>query len=267
MAIFLVVERTSSPFFQSCINDQQNAKSNSATKEQPASYGTILTSYVNCSGRFIEGHSVGITALATIIIAAFTCTLWIATSQQAQLTREALVADKRAFVFPTGFRQYWELDQTSGHYNWRFRPVWRNNGDTPTKRMRLHVACELRNTPLPQNFDFNYVTTNIGTGLLGPKYENEGGLAPMPPHQPAITAQDIIDVQNGRKFLYLMGWTRYFDVFPKTPERITRFCWIVIPNGNPLAFIPNSPEGSPHALTFGYLHFPRGNCADEECDN
>jgi hypothetical protein len=121
------------------------------------------------------------------------------------------------------------------------------------------LACELRNTPLPQNFDFNYATTNIGTGLLGPKYENEGGLAPMPPHQPAITAQDIIDVQNGRKFLYLMGWTRYFDVFPKTPEHITRFCWIVIPNGNPLAFIPNSPEGSGHTLTFGYLHFPRGN--------
>jgi hypothetical protein len=96
---FLVsVERTSSPFFQSCINDQQDAKTDAPSQNKPSGYGAVFTSYIACSGRFIEGHGVGITALATIVIAAFTATLWIATRQQADLTRQEFVATHRPRV-------------------------------------------------------------------------------------------------------------------------------------------------------------------------
>jgi hypothetical protein len=99
LGIFVAVERTSSPFFQSCINDQQDAKTDTPpSKNEPSGYGTVFTSYIACSGRFIEGHGVGITALATIVIAAFTATLWIATRQQADLTRQEFIATHRPRV-------------------------------------------------------------------------------------------------------------------------------------------------------------------------
>lgn len=149
LAIFVLVERTSSPFFQSCIRNQQNSASDPTAKNNPPSYGAIVVKYVACSGLFIERHGVGFTALATFIIAAFTCTLWLATSRQAELTREALVADKAAFVFPIGFNQFWEPDAVTGHYNWRFSMRWFNSGDTAGRDVMVHAECEIRNTAFP----------------------------------------------------------------------------------------------------------------------
>jgi hypothetical protein len=265
LAIFAGGERTSSPFFQSCISEQQNSKSDAATKNQPSGYGTIVTSYVNCSGQFIERHGVGITALATFMIAAFTCTLWLTSSTQAKLTKEALIADKSAFVFPYDFGQYWEFDITSLHYNWRVRPYWRNTGDTAAKDVMVHAECEIRNTALPVGHPFNYSVTNEQRGFMGPRVDNVGGIAPAMT-QAAITAQDLVDAQAQRKFIYLWGWTRYNDVFPNTPRHITKFCWLIQTQGDPLTFIPNTvgPVGTPGTLTFSYSQHSEGNSAEDE---
>ncbi|MGD0335031.1 MAG: hypothetical protein ABSA90_17535 [Xanthobacteraceae bacterium] len=262
LAIFVAVERTSSPFFQGCINNQQNANANSAAKDEPSSYGTILASYVACSGRFIEGHGVGITALATFIIAAFTGTLWLATSQQAQLTREAFIADKRAFVFAKGLLSFYEPGN-AGQFNWRLAPVWENSGDTPTRGMQIYTDCLLSNSRMPATFDFTYTdpASPPGPGLLGPKMPGTGGQAPHFPSA-AITPQDILDIQGNRKFLYLWGWARYSDILPNTPRRITRFCWQIFVAGDPLAF---NPSVDPQSIRFSNVHQARGNCADDEC--
>ena len=87
-----------------------------------------------------------------------------------------------------------------------------------------------------------------------------GGAAPLIPAAP-ITPQDIIDAQNGRKFIYLWGWAKYFDVFPRTPEHITRFCWLILVAGDPLSFNP----AQPNSTTFATANHIEGNCADEEC--
>jgi hypothetical protein len=79
--IFVVVERTSSPFFQGCISENENYDKKASAKKYPSSFGAVVTTYVRCSGRFIEGHGIGITALATLIIAALTTTLWHATNR------------------------------------------------------------------------------------------------------------------------------------------------------------------------------------------
>ncbi|PNE12175.1 MAG: hypothetical protein CR217_05030 [Beijerinckiaceae bacterium] len=96
--------------------------------------------------------------------------------------------------------------------------------------------------------------------MLGPKAISMGGAAPLIPAAP-ITPQDIIDTQNGTKFIYLWGWTKYFDVFPRTAEHITRFCWLILTTGNPMTFNPAQPG----SLTFHNLHHVEGNCADDEC--
>jgi hypothetical protein len=219
-------------------------------------------------GVALDSYNGLITAIATICIAWFTLSLrqstdrlWDAGERQISIARQAMIAGERAFVFATGVAPFWEVDSTTNLYNWRLRPNWKNSGDTPTKNMTMHSECVLRIAPLPTDFDFNYPTTETGTALIPPNTEAGGGLAPRYPG-PAITPQDILDVQAGQKFLYLWGWARYFDVFPDTPQHITRFCWQILPLGDPFAY---DPKVVPQNLTFPNVHHLRGNCADEEC--
>lgn len=79
----------------------------------------------------------------------------------------------------------------------------------------------------------------------------------------AQRSADII--QSGRKFLYLWGWVRYFDVFDtaEKDEHITRFCCQMVPGGDPVAFNPlaNPPDG----IKWDHISHATGNCADDEC--
>jgi hypothetical protein len=177
------------------------------------------------------------------------------------IARDAMVAGQRAFVFAVNVVGLWDLDPATQQYNWRLRALIRNSGNTPTKNLTMHTSCLLLNHELPKNFDFDSnMTAKIGTGLLGPKADGFGGVAPVSP-EPALTPQDLIDVQKGRKWLYFMGWLRYHDVFPETPQHITRYCWLVTPSGDPTIFTPANPSG----VTFPSIHHFEGNCADDEC--
>jgi hypothetical protein len=49
-------------------------------------------------GELINYYSPSLTAIATIAIAAFTLTLWRATTKQAELTREAVALGRTRFV-------------------------------------------------------------------------------------------------------------------------------------------------------------------------
>jgi hypothetical protein len=89
-AIFVTAEKKLSPFFQSCISEQQIDKDDSL--------GSTVTNYTRCTVRFVDGHGVGIIALASLVIAAFTGTLWIATIQQGQLTFAALELARKEFI-------------------------------------------------------------------------------------------------------------------------------------------------------------------------
>jgi hypothetical protein len=190
---FVGIEHTVSLSFQMCIRQDTVGNEN---------FSAILSAYIRCSGKFIAENNGGITAFATLIVAAFTGTLWAATNRQAQLTKDALIANNRAFIFVPGIAQFWERDPGSGDYNWRFRPILRNSGETPTRRMAMFVECEIRNTRLPPGYGFAPQTQDIAGGTIPPKFELTGGLVPRMPGA-AITPQDLIDAQNGRKFIYV----------------------------------------------------------------
>jgi hypothetical protein len=225
-----------------------------------------LTDFLVVIISFINSNNGGITALATVVIAAFTITLWLATSRQAELTREALIANKRAFVYPISISQFFEPANTTGQFNWRFRPVLRNSGDTPTKNMTMFVTCEVRNSAIPIGYPFTDDAQRVARVTIAPRFDLQGGVVPQAPAA-AITPQDIIDAQAGRKFIYVWGWIKYSDVFPKTPPHITRYCWLVLPVGDPLTFVPHTPgqPPTPGTLSFNTLHHTEGNCIDEEC--
>lgn len=117
---------------------------------------------------------------------------------------------------------------------------------------------------LPPGFDFNQISNPIGVGHFGPKVTSQGGVAPALP-QSAVTPQDLLDAQQLRKFIYVWGWVRYYDVFSRREEHITRYCWQIVVIGNPFAFTPGQTPGQAGSLTFSYLLNIEGNCADDEC--
>jgi len=69
-------------------------------------------------------------ALFTFCLFIATIGLWIDSGKQVNITKDTLVADKRAFVFANGITSFWEKDQKTGLYNWRFRPDLHNSGDS-----------------------------------------------------------------------------------------------------------------------------------------
>jgi hypothetical protein len=198
---------------------------------------------------------------ALLAQAAFLLLAFRETRRGADIAREAMIAGERAFVFALDVSPFWEINATTGAYDWRFRPVWKNSGDTPTRNMIMHTSCMIQTTPLPPGFNFDDPDAQTGRGLIPPNTQTLGGVAPTPP-APAITPQDILDVRNGTKFIFLWGWARYFDVFPGTEQHITRFCWLIDPVGDPT--IPYDAN-SPTRVIFRTIHHSEGNCADEEC--
>lgn len=272
---------------------QPNAEQNRASvdrgggQETCPTLGVVVIRPLSALGRFIiderKGIGDAVIALGTLMLAIFTASLWWATQRMQRTTERlweaakeqgqdtkrsieiaerALVAGERAFIFAQGiFGQY--EDHGGGMYHWRFRPTWENSGDTPTRGLRIYVTSALFDAPPAPGFLIERATDAAGTGLLPPKSRTLGGVTPTPP-MPAYTPQDLVDVQEGRKFLLMWGWARYFDVFPNTPERVTRFCWAVIPAGNP--FNPGPIEkGALIGLKFDNLHHHEGNCSDDEC--
>jgi hypothetical protein len=101
---FLLVERTSSPFFQQCISEASGNKGEQATKEGDSRVGSVIVVYVRCSGRFIDGHGGGLTALFTIVLAFSTVLLWIVTNKAADAAKTAaehIPSVERAYLFVT----------------------------------------------------------------------------------------------------------------------------------------------------------------------
>jgi len=265
-ALFVTAERMFSPLFQQCIDQREHDGVASCANNETGCFSSVaISSYIGCSGKRINSLGNAITALATLMIAAFTWILWLGTTEQADFAREAHILDKRAAIFAVTFAQSWyPVDPATGLYNWSLRPVWRNTGDTPTKDLTLHVECEIRDATLPLGYPFAYQEADVGTGTLGPKMDMFGG--PAPRYPTVLTPEDILQAQQGRRFIYLWGWAKYHDIFPNTPRHITHFCWLITSTGDPFDFIPNvqGPPPTRGALTFGLVQHPEGNYNKDE---
>ena len=207
LAAFYFAERSFSPVFQACVEKQQAADVKPITEDDiPGRWVGPVQKGIRCSGEFVAANSAAITALAAIAVAAFTVTLWIATGRQAALARQVLMAGKRAFVFPAGVVALPESNAKTGNFDWRLVPAWENSGEMPTRNLRIYTDCLLTNVPLPENFSFSQIDPEEppAMAMLGPKATSKGGIAPHS-GSPALTPQDILDIQSGRRFLYLWG--------------------------------------------------------------
>jgi hypothetical protein len=92
---------TFSPSYQKCVtyNGNNEGKSEQTNLNNAVMHRAriAIPIFLLCEGRFVDENNGTLTALATIAIAGFTLTLWRATTEQGQLTRNALELARNEF--------------------------------------------------------------------------------------------------------------------------------------------------------------------------
>ncbi len=225
---------------------------------------------------WLDAHNGGVNALGTLVIAIFTIVLALATIELkklgekqgtdmqasiAEARRSADAAGKAADAAILGQRAFvqitptWSTDrnprETGSPLQYNFGTRMDNFGNTAAQNLRNHITFEFFPGAMPDDFQFpDYIKPLTQAGILGPK---QMLLGPHIPSDRFVTADEIAQIQAEKIRLYFFGWVRYFDGYPGTPERITKFCYFVRVTGNPdvpVVFIPHS----------------RHNCADDGCN-
>jgi len=176
----------------------------------------------------------------------------------ADVSRLSMVENNRAYVHHAGFRWFSHFDTVAKQYFWRIRPMWVNSGNTPTRAFQVYIKYELLDREIPADYSFTPDPDPVAwaPGHIPPK----GGIE----HRFFdITADDMEAIRNYQKFFYVWGISKYRDVYPNTPDRVTKFfVFVVNITGEPrLAFDQNT---NPVHMVFAVQR--RHNCTDSECD-
>lgn len=214
VGVLLLVERTSSPFFQKCISEASTEKSEQAPKEGSGGVSPVIIAYAQCSGRFLDGHGAGITALFTIILAISTILLWVVTNKAAEAAKTAaehipIVEGAFAYVLLVedlvrDQLNSIEKDQTAGGMP-RIRIRLKNFGKTPafveTFRARLVSAGSVKIQGPHVSIQPN---TIIGAGAETPGYLSV---------EISLSAADATAIKNRTAAILLEGTLVYSDIW------------------------------------------------------
>jgi hypothetical protein len=97
ITIFVWAENQIAPSFQACMSQNASEQRGEGSKNNSDGVAAIVKAQSICSLRLIDRHNGFFAALAALIVAAFTFTLWVATSKQAGLTLESLKLAREEF--------------------------------------------------------------------------------------------------------------------------------------------------------------------------
>jgi hypothetical protein len=226
----------------------------------------------------IERNEKVVSALSSVVIAAFTVALVLATGflyfssekvadaakksavaakDSADLAKQALIAGQRAFV-SVSFRYTAHKNIKDGKiYAYGFTPVWYNAGNTPTRNMENHINIRVFEKEITDDWDFpNLWNANVPVEKRVPTPMGASPKIFVDGHAVAVDIKTIQDIIDGKKFLYLWGSATYSDVFPDTERHVTRFAVQIAAGGN--------PEELEH-MSFSFPLLGKYNCSDEEC--
>jgi hypothetical protein len=134
--------------------------------------------------------------------------------------------------------------------------MWANTGDTPTRDLNVVVNRAILDSPLDESY--NFVAERQAIPALLPAHGVIGS------ETFDVFGDELQKIQFGKKHLYIWGVAWYRDVFPESPEHITKFC-VVATNltGDPkLAW---DKDKNPFDVQF--FNYPRHNCSDSNCGN
>jgi hypothetical protein len=276
----LCVVSPSKSFKDCIIEGGHDAAYHSAQEGTPISVKVIPWTrlHVKCGFVAADQNTGSITAIAGAIVAFFTFTLWVSThrlwkagEKQIEIARiSADAARKSAEVAMVGQRAViditpaWSTDtsdqvplpgmqyiQTLVKPNYNFHTRMDNIGGTTASNVKNFIDCILTDDEMPDSFEFPDGKAHLAqAGMLGPK---RWMYSPHVPRDGYITADQIDRIQRGELNFYFFGWVKYFDSFPNTPERITKFCYLVRVTGNP-------------QIPVTFIQHKRYNCADTGCN-
>jgi hypothetical protein len=197
---------------------------------------------------------------------------WSAMRENNKISRESFTSVQRAFVTISSFDTPIRLGDVPGQPGklvkyWWFIPNIRNNGNTPTKDMqyfvgatcpremtwsmpgRMAIACDFTRQDILDPVDIfqKPAFKDMGSAaILGPQSAiGLGGIG--------ITENSIQAILNGYQ-MYLFGLVYYHDIFPDTPQHITKFCYQIGANRS---------DNDEIVSSFGFC--THWNCADDEC--
>jgi len=216
VAAFVFLENSFSPRFQQCVSQHSQNDSANPAEKFPSGLGAELTAYVQCTGDFIDANDGAITALATAIIAAFTFTLWRATSEQSRLTRTAISdaresnkRELRAYIsVVVGGADYQDRET-----NFKFAgyPILKNNGRTPAYNIKYWSKAEIIPDALIENYQFQITPTQeLSQASIGPGEDRI--LTCIVPE--FVNYAEVSDIKIGKgKALWVWGRLHYEDAF------------------------------------------------------
>jgi hypothetical protein len=254
----------SSQSFQDCIHEVQQTDSAQTKKEEQA--GLPISLCLQCTGAFIEAHNGAISALASIVIALFTVTLWRATQGMLDATSGQSVAMEKSIA--ESARAANAMEQVAVHFadnvtavrersaqqmraylsvlvnaatyqergkNLRFeaRPAILNAGQTPAKNVGYRAAASILPVPLPSDFTFPLKEQVVGAATLGPHQHFIMNATVEDFYDDA----DVFDIKTGRdRALYVWGVVTYQDIFGT--DQHTKFCQYLLwlPDGRMFGF-------------------------------
>jgi hypothetical protein len=210
---------------------------------------------------FLDAHNGLISALAAVLVAGFTYTLWRATmrlwrtsQEQGRLAERALTMVERAFISPR--TQLLPVrDENNGIDLWRVFISLENNGNTQTRNLQWELSGGVDMNPDPESVEIRIVADEAGKGFLGPK-------SSMVIIDSVLTRSKITEIIKGRGAFYLVK-VNYDDIFGE--PHMTKFCVHVY--GGP--WKPDMPDSALEMLIDRFdLSFKMcrcNNCVDGDC--
>src|SRR6266478_4462570 len=179
-----------------------------------------------------------------------------AANRSAKASEDSLIKLQRAFVTFQGLRYLSHVGAEEKIW-WSVQFNWFNSGSSPARRERFFASKYFEDVELPENFKFE-APVDRPTNFIGPNTAmHVGGLS--------LTADELLAVREGKKFLCFWGRADYRDIFDKSPDHVTKFSIRVRDfRGDPSKYwdektniveliIDNRPS--------------RHNCADDDCQS
>jgi len=204
---FLSVEYKISKTFQACLTEYTNQQRDQVREQGKSRFRALLV--VECSGKFIDANHGALTAIATLLIATFTATLWIATIQ---LQRTGERQNRTTRILERAFMSV----EPGGLEEWQSRRdviscdvIMRNVGKLPARNVRWSIQWDLdenrhrSNFSLSDDLDHGPIVVAPGTRAI-----NTTPTRRTDEFEAFLTNAGIQD-----RFAYVWGEVRYDDGF------------------------------------------------------
>ncbi len=194
-----------------------------------------------------------VSAIAGIFAAFFVGIQGFLLRQSNEINRTAVESVQRAFVYTDTFDAVRLGDPAKNRVDGRVRIVfeWKNGGTTATKNLITHLSAQWFPAEPPDGFQKTDYPAEIQ-----PFRMSIGPHAVVRSKPIIVSADDAVMLSQERGHFYFWGWAKYNDVFPATSGHISRFCYQLLVDGNPM---------TDKNINLSTVACERGNCADDEC--